>query len=177
MSTQSFLHLLPCPSGLLSCPPGSASINLESQSWQGLGNIVPFSRLKNGGNHSKVTCGALSELAVKTRPLKWRQDPVKRKAPDSQRGALSCTTAPVRTGHCQVVPCCACMLSHVRLCNPMDCSPPGSSVHGISQAGTLEWVAISSSEDPAIPGIEPTSPVPPALAGEFFTTETPGRRR
>ena len=33
--------------------------------------------------------------------------------------------------------------SHVRLCNPMDCSPPGSSVHGISQARTQEWVATS----------------------------------
>ena len=31
------------------------------------------------------------------------------------------------------------------LCNPMDCSPPGSSVHGIFQARILEWVAISSS--------------------------------
>ena len=30
-------------------------------------------------------------------------------------------------------------------CDPMDCSPPGSSVHGISQARVLEWVAISSS--------------------------------
>ena len=29
------------------------------------------------------------------------------------------------------------------LCNPMDCSPPGSSVHGISQARILEWVASS----------------------------------
>ena len=29
------------------------------------------------------------------------------------------------------------------LCNPMDCSPPGSSVHGIFQARILEWVAIS----------------------------------
>ena len=28
------------------------------------------------------------------------------------------------------------------LCNPMDCSPPGSSVHGILQARMLEWVAI-----------------------------------
>ena len=28
------------------------------------------------------------------------------------------------------------------LCNPMDCSPPGSSVHGILQARKLEWVAI-----------------------------------
>ena len=31
------------------------------------------------------------------------------------------------------------------LCNPMDCNPPGSSVHGIFQARTLEWVAISYS--------------------------------
>ena len=31
------------------------------------------------------------------------------------------------------------------LCYPMDCSPPDSSVHGISQAGVLEWVAISFS--------------------------------
>ena len=27
------------------------------------------------------------------------------------------------------------------LCNPMDCSPPGSSIHGILQARILEWVA------------------------------------
>ena len=31
------------------------------------------------------------------------------------------------------------------LCNPRDCSPPGSFVHGISQARTREWVAIASS--------------------------------
>jgi len=31
------------------------------------------------------------------------------------------------------------------LCDPIDGSPPGSSVHGILQARTLEWVAISSS--------------------------------
>ena len=30
-------------------------------------------------------------------------------------------------------------------CNSMDCSPPGSFVHGILQARTLEWVAISFS--------------------------------
>ena len=39
------------------------------------------------------------------------------------------------------------MLSHVWLCGPMDCSPPGSTVHGILQARILEWVAISSSSD------------------------------
>ena len=32
------------------------------------------------------------------------------------------------------------------LCNPTDCSSPGSSVHGISQARILEWVAISFSQ-------------------------------
>ena len=38
------------------------------------------------------------------------------------------------------------LLSRVQLfCNPMDCSPPSSSVHGISQARMLEWVAISFS--------------------------------
>ena len=35
--------------------------------------------------------------------------------------------------------------SHVRLCNPIDGSPPGPSVPGILQARTLEWVAISFS--------------------------------
>ena len=33
------------------------------------------------------------------------------------------------------------------LCDPMDYSPPGSSVHGIFQAGILEWVAMLSSEE------------------------------
>ena len=35
--------------------------------------------------------------------------------------------------------------SCLTLCDLMDCSPPGSSVHGITQARILEWVAISSS--------------------------------
>ena len=44
------------------------------------------------------------------------------------------------------------------LCDPIDCSPPGSSVHAIFQARVLEWVAISSSRgDLPDPGIEPKS--------------------
>ena len=35
--------------------------------------------------------------------------------------------------------------SHPTFCDPKDCSPPGSSVHGILQARILEWVAISYS--------------------------------
>ena len=42
-------------------------------------------------------------------------------------------------------------LSHVRLCDPVDCSPPGSSVHGISQARIQEWVAISFSRGSSWP--------------------------
>ena len=54
----------------------------------------------------------------------------------------------------------------------MDYSPPGSSVHGILQARKLEWVAISSLEDPPDQGIEPASLASTALAGGFFTTST-----
>ena len=40
---------------------------------------------------------------------------------------------------------CACSVTQLclALCDPMDCSPPGSSVHGIFQVRILEWVAIS----------------------------------
>ena len=37
------------------------------------------------------------------------------------------------------------------LCNPTDCSPPGSSVYGILQAGILEWVAMPSSRGSSQP--------------------------
>ena len=40
------------------------------------------------------------------------------------------------------------------LCSLMDCSPPGSSVHGIFQAGILEWVAFLSPGDLSNPGIK-----------------------
>ena len=43
-------------------------------------------------------------------------------------------------------------LSRVRLlATPMDCSLPGSSVHGVFQARVLEWVAIAFSEDSGYP--------------------------
>ena len=60
-------------------------------------------------------------------------------------------------------------------CNAMDCSLPGSSVHGISQARKLEWVAISFSRGSSRPRNQPSSPVSPVLAGRFFTTASPGK--
>ena len=56
----------------------------------------------------------------------------------------------------------------------MDCSPPGSSVHGISQAIIPEWVAIYFSSRSSDPGIKPRSPAMQAIfciAGRFFTNK------
>ena len=58
------------------------------------------------------------------------------------------------------------------LCNPVDCSPSGSSVHGILWARILEWVAISFSRDLPDPGIKPRSP---ALQADALTSELPGK--
>ena len=52
------------------------------------------------------------------------------------------------------------------LCNHMDCSPPGSSDHGILQARILEWVAIPFHKD--LPDLG-TGPWSPALQEDSFT--------
>ena len=55
-------------------------------------------------------------------------------------------------------------------CEPMDCSPPGSSVHGIFQAKLLEWVAIPVSQDLPNPGFEPRCPT---VQVDSLPSETP----
>ena len=50
-----------------------------------------------------------------------------------------------------------CAQSYLTLCDPMECSPPGSSVHGILQARILEWVAFPFPGDLLNPGIKPMS--------------------
>ena len=60
--------------------------------------------------------------------------------------------------------------SRQTLCDPMDCSPPGSSVHGILQARTLEWAAMPSSRGSPWFRDWPPSLMSPALAGQFFTS-------
>ena len=52
------------------------------------------------------------------------------------------------------------------LCNPMNCSPPGSSIHGIVQARVLEWVAISFSRGSSQPRDQTRVS---CTAGRFFT--------
>ena len=57
------------------------------------------------------------------------------------------------------------------LCDPMDCSLPGSSVHGILQARILEWVTIPSPGE--LPNLE-IELMSPALTSRFFTAEPSG---
>ena len=89
--------------------------------------------------------------------------------------AKSCLTLCNRWARftCSVCMCvCGCVVakSCLTLCNSMDCSLPGSPVHGLLQARTLEWAATSSSRGSSWPRIEPT---PPALAGRFFISQPP----
>ena len=66
--------------------------------------------------------------------------------------------------------------SCLTLWDSMECSLPGSSVHGISQARVVEWLAISFSRGSTQPGIEPRFPALQAdsffffFVGRFFTT-------
>ena len=64
--------------------------------------------------------------------------------------------------------------SCLTLCDPMDCSPPGSSVHGVLQARILAWVAISFSWGSSQLGDRTWSP---PLAGGFLTSEPPGKQQ
>ena len=71
-----------------------------------------------------------------------------------------------------------CVLSHSVVSDSlwaMDCSPSGSSVHGISQARVLEWVVISSSRGFPNLGIEPVPPVSPALQANSLPSEPSGK--
>ena len=61
---------------------------------------------------------------------------------------------------------------HLTLFDPMDCSQPGSSVHGILQAIILEWVANPFSRDLPDSGIKPGSP---ALQADSLSAELPGK--
>ena len=64
--------------------------------------------------------------------------------------------------------CAKSLQSCLTLGNPVDCSAPGFSVHGILQVSILEWVALPPPGDLPKPGMEPISLMSPALAGGFY---------
>ena len=67
---------------------------------------------------------------------------------------------------------CSVVQSCPTLCNPTDCSPPGSSIHGILQARILEWVVICSSRGSSWP--RDWTQVS-WVTDRFLTTEPPGK--
>ena len=56
------------------------------------------------------------------------------------------------------------------LCDPMDCSPPGSSVQGSSRQEYWSGLPHPPPGHPPRPGVKPTTPMSPAFASGFFTT-------
>ena len=74
--------------------------------------------------------------------------------------------------------CCACtqrLWFCLSLWDPMDCSPPGSSVHGLLQARILEWVAMPSSRESSQPKDQTHVSCISCIAVEFFTHWTMGK--
>ena len=69
---------------------------------------------------------------------------------------------------------CVCLVTQScpTLCNPLDCSPPGSSVNGILQARILQWVAISFSTGSSQPRDHTRSPT---LQADSLQSEPPGK--
>ena len=130
--------------------------------------------------------GSSLRMRGKGKYLRWRGD----KAMNTRRGGSSpgldmgqrlacphpCPTSYNTLGreqyllHAKSLPSCR------TLCDPKDCSPPGSSVHGILQARILEWVAMPSSTGSRWPRDRTRVSCSSCIAGRFFfTTEPPGK--
>ena len=71
--------------------------------------------------------------------------------------------------------CCSVIKSCLTLCNPMDCSPPGSPGHGMLQARILEWVVISFPRGSSWPRNQTLDSLVPCIAGGFLSTEPLGK--
>ena len=76
---------------------------------------------------------------------------------------------------CVCVCVCVCIQLYLTLCDPVNCSPPGSSVHGIFRQEYWNGLPFPPQGDLPNPGIEPMSPASPASAGRLFTTDSPGK--
>ena len=84
------------------------------------------------------------------------------------------TTLPKISAWFTPSPPCVCLVPQLclTLCDSMDCTPPGSSVHEIFQARILEWVVISFSGGSSQSRLKPTSP---ALQADSLPTAPVGK--
>ena len=67
----------------------------------------------------------------------------------------------------------ACKLSHNWLCNTMECSPPGSAIHGFSRQAYWSGSPFPPPGNLPYWRTEPSSPASPVFAGRFLTAEPP----
>ena len=69
--------------------------------------------------------------------------------------------------------CAVCLVTQscLTLCNPRDCSPPGSSVHGFSRQEYWSGLPCPPPRDLSDPGIEPVSPASPSLQADSLLSQ------
>ena len=88
-------------------------------------------------------------------------------------GCKACDSKPASEP--SVCMCAKGLQSCLTLCDPVDCSPPCSSVHGILQASILEWAAMPSSRRLSQLRDQICASRGSCIAGRFFTTEPLGK--
>ena len=109
--------------------PGWMKHKLESRSW---GEISTTSGM--------TTLIAESKEELKSLLMRVKEESEKADLELNIQKCKIMVSGPITS---QLMLCCAKSLqSFPTLCDPIDCSPPGSSVHGILQARILEWVAL-----------------------------------
>ena len=92
----------------------------------------------------------------------------------ASRGSLS--SQEVQENRLEDVCVCAMSIQSCPIpCDPMDCSPSGSSDHGLLQGRALEWVAMSFSKASSRPRDRTWSLTYLTLVGGLFTTQPPGK--
>ena len=109
---------------------------------------------------------------LQSRILEWAAIPFSRgSSRPRDQTQTSCTAGRLFTVWVTREACVLCLVTQscLTLHDPMDCSPPGSSVHGILQSRILEWIAISLSRGYSWPR-DPTQVS--CIIGRFFTIWT-----
>ena len=133
---------------------------------------MEFSRKNTGMRSHSLLQGIFSTQGLNPSLLHCRQILYH---PSYQGSQFLCARARARVCVCVCV--CVCVSSSVAqscltLCDPMDCSLPGSSVRGILQVRILEWVAMPSVNRSSNAGIDPRSST---LHADSLLSEPPGK--